>query len=147
MTSCTLWINNRTNKAMSSLAAWHTPSLPLPPDVVPERAILNHGRLAPDGIVKAEVPLAHSPLDFWLFGCRFEEDDETYALCNFAVLPYKEFAVSDGDNLHFVIKPGSLPGNFPVDVKLNGDQSATAALSNVKQILVLELVEALLKAF
>jgi hypothetical protein len=82
-----------------------------------------------------------------MIGCQFEGSDEVYAVCNLADLPYKEFAVSDADILNFIFKEEFLPGNFPVDVKYNGDYQTRAVLSNVKQIAILELVDALLHVF
>lgn len=147
MTSCTLWMTNETKRKMSSLVVWHTYAPPLPPDVLIERAVLNHSGLEHERGVKVVVPLEHSPFDFWTIGCQFEGSDDVYLVCNLADLPYKEFAVSDGDILNFIFKEEALPGNFPVEVKYNGDYQNRANLANAKQIAILELVDALLLVF
>lgn len=147
MARCKLWVTNRTEQTISALVVWHTPSMPQPQDVMPDRAVINVTDIANERGAQVEFEVPASPFDFWLLGCRFEGDSATYAMSNMADMPFKEFAVSDGDLIDFVIGKATLPGQYPVDVKHNGDYSAMARVENVKQILVLELVGALLESF
>ncbi|MET3723816.1 hypothetical protein [Sphingomonas trueperi] len=137
-------VNNRSEQKLAALVVFHTPSLPEPQDLQLSRAVINvagpeHG-LGANG----DVDLPTSPFDFWMLGCRFEGDDAGYAMSNISSMPFKEFAISDGDRIEFEIREAGLPGHYPVDVKLNGDYSATAKLVNAKELVVLELVEVLL---
>lgn len=147
MARCKLWVSNRTEQTISSLVMWHTPSMPTPADFMPNLAVINATAIGHERGVAVEIDLPASPFDFWMLGCQFEGGTETFAMCNLADMPFKEFAVSDGDWIDFVIGKAGIPYHYPVDVKHNGDYSATARVINVKEILALELVAVLMDAF
>ncbi|WP_404334156.1 hypothetical protein AB2M62_12480 [Sphingomonas sp. MMS12-HWE2-04] len=148
MPSCHVKVLNHSGRELTTLVMWHTPSLPDPLDVAMNRTIINYPGLPNQQWVEVVVRITHSPTDFWICGVRFADDDANYVLCGRTDLPFKEFEVSDGSSLTFIIPPYEQEDPLAqrwVEMQYSEGDGGMAKLLNVKYAGAMTLIEAILE--
>lgn len=129
--SATLVVKNNSGRNIDSIAMWHSA---LPPD--PTSGIGNP--LFVQGLVNQDqitvpVPLTSgAPLDYWYGGVLFHGDGTTYVITGVTGEPYKEYEVSNGSTITFVVNQYTTNTTSQSDmtVQYSGDGGGTAGLLN-----------------
>lgn len=142
--SCTLNVTNNSGRSIDSIKIWHTP-VAIDGDVL--KAIppsLAGTNVANGQTLTATVPLTMSPTDYWSGGVLFEGDGTCYLLCGALGAAGKEYEVSDGSTISFVINAytsGTTNQKNDVTIQYSGDGGGTAQLLNPDTVTALDVGE------
>jgi hypothetical protein len=132
--ACSIVIRNGSGRALDGMLMWH---FTVPPDNVQltaETAFLNAFNGIPaGGQITAGTPLSPSPTDYWVAQILYSGDGQVYVMAGTTASPYKEFEVSDGETLTFVLDTyleGTTNQN-DLDIFYSGSDTAPAASAYV----------------
>lgn len=146
--SCTLNIVNNSGRSLDSIMMWHTPTSPDPSDIIPQNAAINAQNVPAGKTLTAQVPLVHSPLDYWTSGVLFEGDGTTYLMCGVLGDPYKEYEVSDGSTITFTLAEytSGTTNQSDIAIAYSGDDGGFAFLLNPTTVVLIALGDAIIHA-
>ncbi|MDT8758190.1 hypothetical protein MZO42_05730 [Sphingomonas psychrotolerans] len=102
--SCTVVVTNNSGRSLDAVKVWYSLNNATPDDLAglpPAVAAAN----LPDGAsIKGTTQIGWlSPLNYWVGGVLFEGDGTTYILCGLDGETGKEFEVSDGSTITFIV--------------------------------------------
>ena len=144
--SCTVNIQNNSGRQLDAVLMWHTSLSPDPSDLVPSAAVIQATGVQPGATLNGTAELTRfSPTDYWSAGVRFQGDGETYTLAGLTGEVAKEYEVSDGSTITFIINQYSqgTANQNDVTIQYSGDDGGTALLLNSTTILLAGLGNAI----
>lgn len=137
MSSCTAIIQNNSGRSLDAVWMLHTSGEPEAPDLVNVgwgAATLSGKNVAPGTQLKqTNVELSWgSPTDYWTMWVLFSGDGTGYWMAGVLAAPYKEYEVSDGSTITFIINTytPNTTDQSDITIKYSGDQGGYAHLCN-----------------
>ena len=131
--SCNVVIKNNSGRQLDAVVWWHFPVEPPSGALPPGMAFLKASKIAPGQQVQGATPLSWgSPQDYWLAGVRFQGDGETYLLSGMTYEPWKEYEVSNGSTITFIINKYTTgtANQSDITIQYTGDGGGSAHLIN-----------------
>jgi hypothetical protein len=144
--SCNVIVVNNSGRSLDAVAMWHFPIEPPGGSLPPNMAFLKATNVAPGQKANATTSLTWgSPTDYWLAGVRFHGDGETYLLSGMTYEPWKEYEVSSGSTITFVINQYSVgtANQSDITIQYTGDGGGSAHLINHTTAILAEIGNAI----
>lgn len=149
MSACTVNIQNNSGRQIDAVLLWHTSGTPGVSDLLPNEAVIQGTSVPPGATLTGTAELTRfSPTDFWTSGVRFQGDGETYVMVGFSGQAYKEYEVSDGSTITFIINQYSegTANQNNITIQYSGDDGGTAFLLNHTTVSITSLGTSIVNA-
>lgn len=102
--SCTVVVTNNSGRSLDAVAIWYAPDGGVPDDMSAIPPTVTASNLPDGASIRGTTPIvSFSPVDYWIGSVLFEGDGTSYVLCGIDGETGKEFEVSDGSTITFVI--------------------------------------------
>lgn len=147
--SCNVVIQNNSGRSLDKVIMWHTSGEPGVSDITPQKAIIQAANLPNGQSASGRAELTRfSPTDYWTSGVLFEGDGTQYIMCGFTLDPYKEYEVSDGSTITFVINAYSegTTNQNEITINYSEDDGGNALLLNPKVVAIVNIARAIIEA-
>lgn len=147
--SCRVIIQNNSGRSLDKLIMWHTAGEPDVSDIAPQKAIILADNLPNGESASGRAELTRfSPTDYWTSGVLFQGDGTQYIVCGFTLKPFKEFEVSDGSTITFVINAYSegTTNQNEITIKYSEGDGGNALLLNPTVVAIANIAEAIIEA-
>ncbi|HVG45532.1 MAG TPA: hypothetical protein VM890_12405 [Longimicrobium sp.] len=147
--TCTVNIQNNSGRQLDAVMMWHTSATPGVSDLLPSEAVVQGTNVAAGATLTGTAELTRfSPTDFWTAGVRFQGDGEVYVVAGFSGQAYKEYEVSDGSTITFIVNEYSVgtANQNNVTIQYSGDDGGTAFLLNHTTVSITSLGTSIVNA-
>jgi hypothetical protein len=142
-------IQNNSGRQLDSIVMWHSATPPSASDLTLSGSIIKATQVAPGAVLTGTAQLTFlSPVDFWAAGVRFQGDGETYTMAGLSGQAWKEYEVSNGSTITFIINAYSAgtANQNDITIQYSGDDGGSAFLLNSTTITIIGLGEAIAEA-
>ncbi|MBY6262875.1 hypothetical protein EI613_13300 [Azospirillum sp. 412522] len=140
---CNVVIKNNSGRSIDAAAVWHSAGIFGIGSVNSSDAAAKGSGIGPGGQVSGSALLSESPVDYWVGGILFHGDGTKYIICaGFDGAP-KEYEVSEGSTITFIINgyTSSTTNQPDVTIQYSGDNGGSASLYNSQVVAAAQYVE------
>lgn len=117
--SCKVIVKNDSGRPLDAVVMWHFATEPETDDLPPRLAFLKAANVPVGQIIAGTTSLTWgSPTDYWVCGVLFHGDGKTYSLSGMTGEPWKEYEVSNGSTITFIINPYRTDASNQADVTI-----------------------------